>query len=291
MLVDIVTLLQKKSTAGTAAEKAISKVILADLDAASKMPIASLAKLAGVSEPTVSRLAVSLGLSGTRELKLQIASALAIGGAYLNELGETVSLGEGESLAIICNYAVNTLNQLKSSVTEKQIVEIAGYIAPAQNVQIFGTGGISSMVAQELEFRLFRLGKNVVTQVDGRLQRMTAAMAKPGTVIFGFSLSGGASSVIDSLSIGRQYGATTIAITPPDTPLSRIADHVIPYRYVEDGHVYKPNSARFALLALIDAISFKTAEIIGPEVLENLRRIKQTLTIAENYGMSVPLGD
>lgn len=291
MSIDIITLLQQKTDSGTPAERQLASTILEDVKESSRLTIAELSEKAGVSEPTVTRLALALGLEGTRDLKLQLAQAVAIGGSYLDTNGNALSLGEGLAVATICTHAINAINNLREILSEELVAEISGYLARATQVQLFGTGGISSLAAQELEFRLFRFGINVVTQIDGRLQRMTAALAKPGTVVVGFSLSGGAASVVDSLSIARQYGAKTIAIAPPNTPLARIADHLIPYRYVEDGQVYKPNSARFALMALVDSLAFKAAEAIGPPVLENLRRMKQTLTISEFYDATLPLGD
>ena len=291
MLIDVITLLQQKVEAGTPAERQLASAILEDVPEASRLSIAALAEKANVSEPTVTRLALSLGLEGTRDLKLQLAQAVAIGGAYLDGKGDALFLGEGRALATICSHAVKAISDLREMLSEELVAEIGGYLANASQVQSFGTGGISSLAAQELEFRLFRLGLNVVTQVDGRLQRMTAALARHGTVVIGFSLSGGATSVVNSLSIARRYGARTIAVAPADTPLAHVADHLIAYRYVEDGQAYKPNSARFALMALVDSLAFKAAEIIGPPVLENLRRMKQTLTISDLYDASVPLGD
>ena len=291
MLIDVITLLQQKVEAGTPAERQLASAILEDVREASRLTIAALAEKANVSEPTVTRLALSLGLEGTRDLKLQLAQAVAIGGAYLDANGDALFLGEGRAVATICSHAIKAISDLREMLSEELVVEIGGYLASASQVQLFGTGGISSLAAQELEFRLFRLGLNVVTQVDGRLQRMTAALARHGTVVIGFSLSGGATSVVDSLSIARRYGARTIAVAPVGTPLAHVADHLIAYRYVEDGQAYKPNSARFALMALVDSLAFKAAEIIGPPVLENLRRMKQTLTISDLYDASVPLGD
>jgi len=291
MLIDVITLLQQKVEAGTPAERQLASAILEDVREASRLTIAALAEKANVSEPTVTRLALSLGLEGTRDLKLQLAQAVAIGGAYLDANGDALFLGEGRAVATICSHAIKAISDLREMLSEELVVEIGGYLASASQVQLFGTGGISSLAAQELEFRLFRLGLNVVTQLDGRLQRMTAALARHGTVVIGFSLSGGAASVVDSLSIARRYGARTIAVAPVGTPLAHVADHLIAYRYVEDGQAYKPNSARFALMALVDSLAFKAAEIIGPPVLENLRRMKQTLTISDLYDASVPLGD
>ncbi|MBO6509117.1 MAG: MurR/RpiR family transcriptional regulator [Roseibium sp.] len=291
-LVDIVTLLQQKLVAGTAAEQRLADVILQDVEAASRLSIADLAERASVSEPTVTRLATSMGLEGTRDLKLSLAQAIAIGGSYVSGDDDVEDGDTGQdSLGLISRYAIQAIRDVSKSLTPDVLEEISDALAKAKMVQIFGTGGVSSMAAQQMEFRLFRLGLNVRVPLDGRLQRMNAALASADAVFIGFSLSGAASSVIDSLNIGRQYGARTFAITPPSTPLARCADTVIPYRYVEDGHIYKPNSASFALMAIMDAIAFRTAEIMGPQVIENLRRIKQTLTIAETYDATLPLGD
>ncbi|AVX04855.1 HTH-type transcriptional regulator HexR [Maritalea myrionectae] len=290
-LIDVVTLLQAKLANGTKAEQSLAAVILDDLPGASSSSIAALAKKAGVSEPTVTRLATSLGLDGTRELKIALAQAIAIGGAYLSSEGEPISLGEHSSIGTISNSAIRTINEVSEILNDELVETIAKALAGADKIQILGTGGISSMAAELTEFRLFRLGFNLTTRLDGRLQRMTASLANTSTVVIGFSLSGAASSVVDSFNIARQYGAQTIAIAPPDTPLARCAHIVVPYRYVEDGQVYKPNSASFALMTIIDIIAYRTTQILGPEIVDNLRRIKQTLTIAEDYDSTLPLGD
>jgi RpiR family transcriptional regulator, carbohydrate utilization regulator len=291
-LIDIVTLLQQKLVAGTAAEQRLAGVILQDVEAASRFSIAELADRASVSEPTVTRLATSMGLEGTRDLKLSLAQAIAIGGSYVSGDDEDdADKMSHDSLGIISRFAIQAIKDVSASLTPETLDEISHALASSKMVQIFGTGGVSSMAAQQLEFRLFRLGLNVRVPLDGRLQRMNAALANSEAMFIGFSLSGGASSVIDSLNIGKQYGARTVAITPPNTPLARCADTVVPYRYMEDGQIYKPNSASFALMAIMDTIAFRTAEIMGPQVIENLRRIKQTLTIAETYDATLPLGD
>ena len=289
--VDIIALLKKKASEGTQAEQRLAAVILDDVSWAARNSISDLARKAQVSEPTVSRLTASLGFNGTKELKLELAQALVIGGAYLAGKEYAEPNEDGNALQYIASYAAKAIHDFQSQVEPELVDEVAGYIAGAKRIQLFGSGGISSATVQEMEFRLFRLGLNVVTQVEGRMQRMTAALSDPDTVSIGFSLSGGAASVIDALSIARQYGARTIAIAPNDTQLARIANHVIPYRYIEDGHVYKPNSSRFALMVLVDCLAYRTAQMLGPEVLENLRRIKQTLTISDSYDASVPLGD
>ena len=106
-----------------------------------------------------------------------------------------------------------------------------------------------------------------------------------------FSVSGYARSVIEAVQVAQQYGAATVAVTAPGSALAKAADTVIPFQPVEDGYIYKPTSARFALLAIVDMIATAAAEERGPKVLENLRRIKQSLNMLKVADPQLPLGD
>ena len=289
--IDIVTILRDKSGDGTPAERRLAEVILQDVAAASRTSIKELAKAAGVSEPTVTRLAIAVGLDGTRELKLHLAQAVAVGGAFLNAKGDAVELGKSRAVVSVATAAKRAIDELQSHLDEHTLDVVAQRIAASDKVMAFGTGGISSTMAQELKFRLFRFGLNVTAEIDGRIQRMSAAVATKSSVAIGFSLSGGSSSVIDSISLAKQYGATTVCVAPAESPLARISELVIPFRHVEDGLIYKPTSSRFALLALVDIIALKTAEQFGPTIVENLRRMKHSLTMTENYDPTLPLAD
>jgi DNA-binding MurR/RpiR family transcriptional regulator len=147
------------------------------------------------------------------------------------------------------------------------------------------------MMATEMQNRLFRLGLPALAQVDGQLQRMYAAVASAETTVVAFSVSGYARSVIEAVQVAQQYGAATVAVTAPGSALAKAADTVIPFQPVEDGYIYKPTSARFALLAIVDMIATAAAEARGPKVLENLRRIKQSLNVLKVADPQLPLGD
>ncbi|TIX13421.1 MAG: MurR/RpiR family transcriptional regulator, partial [Mesorhizobium sp.] len=167
----------------------------------------------------------------------------------------------------------------------------AARIATSGNVLCIGSGGISSMMATEMQNRLFRLGLPVLAQIDGQLQRMYAAVATPETTLVAFSVSGYARSVIEAVQVAQQYGATTVAITAPDSALAKAADTVIHLQSFEDGNIYKPTSSRYALLAIVDMIVTSVAETRGPKVLENLRRIKQSVNTLKVDDPRLPLGD
>ena len=144
-------------------------------------------------------------------------------------------------------------------------------------------------VASSVELEFLRLGGG-----DSRLtvEQLPAAAPLPaGAPLIAFSVSGYARSVIDAVQVAQQYGATTIAITPPDSALAKVADTVIHFQSLEDGNIYKPTSSRYALLSIVDMIVTSVAETRGPRVLENLRRIKQSVNTLKVDDPRLPLGD
>jgi DNA-binding MurR/RpiR family transcriptional regulator len=131
----------------------------------------------------------------------------------------------------------------------------------------------------------------VIAHSDGQMQRMTASVAGADSVVIAFSISGYSPSVVDSVRIARRYGAKTVAVTAPDSALAREAEILLPFRVSESSNLYKPNSARYAMMAIVDLIAMTTAEAIGPSVLEGLRRIKHNLAAVNVNDPRMPIGD
>ncbi len=288
---DIITRVRRWAEDGSKAERRLASMILSDLDYVAKATIADIANRAGVSEPTVTRFARALGCDGIREFKYHLAQALAVGGNYLRPS----PLPHGDSRehvrSAVCGSALLAIEQLRSSIDMEIVADIASEIATARSVLSYGSGGNSSIMAMELHNRLFRLGLSVIAHSDGQMQRMTASVATPGTVVIAFSISGFSPSVVDSVRISRHYGARTVAVTAPGSTLAKTADILLPFSVPEDSNLYKPNSARYAMMAIVDLIAMSTAETIGPSVLEGLRRIKHSLAAVNVNDPRLPLGD
>ncbi|SCY79626.1 transcriptional regulator, RpiR family [Microvirga guangxiensis] len=288
---DIITRVRRWAEDGSKAERRLASLVLSDLAYVSKAPIADIATRAGVSEPTVTRFARALGCEGIRDFKYHLAQALAVGGSYLNPSPLQREEREERILAAICGNAVTAIERLRSSIDMDTIALIADQIATARSVLSYGSGGNSSIMAMELHNRLFRLGLSVISHSDGQMQRMTASVATPETMVIAFSISGYSPSVVDSVRISRHYGAKTVAITAPGSALAREAEILLPFSVPEDSNLYKPNSARYAMMAIVDLIAMTTAEAIGPAVLEGLRRIKHSLAAVNVNDPRLPLGD
>ncbi|RVD15610.1 MurR/RpiR family transcriptional regulator [Mesorhizobium sp. M4B.F.Ca.ET.017.02.2.1] len=288
---DIITRLQLMSQDGTKSDRRLAGLVLSDLDFASKAAISEIAARVGVSEPTVTRFCRNLGCEGLRDFKFYLAQAIAIGGQYLSPEPLSRDAREQRIASAITEAAISAIQRASESLDMTTLVGVAARIATSGNVLCIGSGGISSMMATEMQNRLFRLGLPVLAQIDGQLQRMYAAVATPETTLVAFSVSGYARSVIEAVQVAQQYGATTVAVTAPDSVLAKAADTVIHLQSFEDGNIYKPTSSRYALLAIVDMIVTSVAETRGPKVLENLRRIKQSVNTLKVDDPRLPLGD
>lgn len=288
---DIITRLQLMSQDGTKSDRRLASLVLSDLDFASKAAISEIAARVGVSEPTVTRFCRNLGCEGLRDFKFYLAQAIAIGGQYLSPEPLSRDAREQRIASAITETAIASIQRASENLDMTTLVDVAARIATSGNVLCIGSGGISSMMATEMQNRLFRLGVSVLAQIDGQLQRMYAAVATPDTTVVAFSVSGYARSVIEAVQVAQQYGATTVAITAPDSTLAKTADTVIQWQPLEDGNIYKPTSSRYALLAIVDMIVTSVAETRGPKVLENLRRIKQSVNTLKVDDPRLPLGD
>lgn len=290
--VDIVAKLEDRRRRGNPAEQRLVDCLLTDLQFAASAAIADIAKRADVSAPTITRLARALGFDGVKEMRIHLAQALAVGGAYLRPSSQVNHYDNADSaVATICSSAHAALELMSVGLSDTDIESIVVPLCKADQILVYGTGGMSSMAAIELQNRLFRLGLHVTTHTDPQLQRMSASVVTDKTVVVGFSLSGRARSVRDAMAIAQQYGAHAIAVTSADSPLANRADAVVPVTFRENENLYMPSMARYALLAAVDILAISTATSLGPNVLENMRRVRQSLVSQDMTDPHFPIGD
>lgn len=290
-IADIITRLQMMTQDGSKSDRRLAALVLADLDFASKAAISEIAARAEVSEPTVTRFCRNLGCEGVRDFKFWLAQAIAIGGLYLMPAPLNRDVREQRIANAITSGATAAIERVAAGLDMATLMSVAERLSVSRNILCIGSGGTSSMMATEMQNRLFRLGLSVVAQVDGQLQRMYAAVVTAETTVVAFSISGYAKSIVDAVVVARQYGARTVAICGPGSALSKAADIVIPFQHLEDNNIYKPTSSRYALLAIVDMIATATAESRDSNVLESLRRIKQSLNTLKVDDPRLPLGD
>lgn len=288
-MLDIVGLLQTEKNAFTRSERALTEIVLADVDSVLKMSIVDLAANAEVSPPTVTRFCRRLGCDSYADFKVRLAQSRFIGQRYF-----AITAGP-DSVHDIAQGVVNgiqsiiydTFDQLDFEAVERA----ADTIAKSSFVLSFGSGGASSMMAGEIETRLFRLGLKVASTDDHQLQMMRAAAAPPGTVIVAFSLSGNNSQLAKALTVAGEYGHTRIVITRSASMVSAQSDILLPVNWHETADILRPTPGRYAFLATVDVLAQTIATRLGPSAVAAMRRIKHQLVVNRDGDDTQPLGD
>lgn len=286
---DIIVRLRELGRSGSAVQKRLARLILSDIAHAAKAPIAALTDQAGVSQPGLSRLVRALGCEGVADFRLKLAQALAIGELYLAPPRDRTP--EELVLASVGDAAIEAIVATRAAVDMAAVSAAAQVLCGASQVLVFGSGGISSLGAVEMQNRLFRFGIPVAAHSDDQMQQMAAAVAGPGTAVVGISSSGTLPSLCRALETAASCGARTVAIAPQGSPLAAPAGTSIAFHAGEDARITKPTALRYGLLVLVDLVAMTVAESLGAEGIERLRRVRMSLTPIRGDAPYVPLGD
>lgn len=283
--IDIISCITDRFVELTTTEKRIAQFILDDVQSAATLPIAEMARLTSTSQASITRFARAIGCKDVRELKVKLAQSLAVGQRFI------IDVPDLEGVQGIYGTIINVLEMNRRALDAASLNKAVGWLSGARQILAFGMGGGSTICAQELQFRLFRLGLPVVSQNDGLLVRMMAASVSPGDVVIALSLGGFTPEVVESAGIARQYGAKVIAITPEATPLAQLADLVLPLFVRENDYIFKPSTSRYAMLAMIDVLATELAMANKSQAKDRLRRIKLALDSHRGGADRQPLGD
>ena len=282
--IDLVSRIQRIEGDLTAAERRVAAAVAVDYEATTRMTISDLANRAGVSQPSVTRFCRSVGCASFGEFKVRLATTLTVAAVYLRT--ERVFDDDiGQLAQIVMIRAANAVRDCLEGLDTRAVGRAISAIAACNRLDIYGQGGGSASIAEDAKLRLFRLGLPVCAYSDGHQQRMSAATLRPKDVAFAVSNSGRSKPVVGAIEIARSYGATTIALTRPDTPLAVAAEVVIPIVIPEDANALLPTASRYAHMAVIDTIATGVASKMGVRSRESLRRVRYTLA---NIGVAIP---
>jgi DNA-binding MurR/RpiR family transcriptional regulator len=286
--VDIFSTLQEEKARLSPSETRIADILLNDFEFAVNASIIELAEKADVSPPTVTRFCRRVGCDSFSDFKVQLARTAYVGMRYLRP--EPKSRDPADVAQDIITKAQNALFLLHRSLDMAAIEQAADKLSKAEMIYAFGSGGNSSMIASELQNRLFRFGLHVTASSDHGMQLMMAAAAKPTHVIIGSSFSGRNAELVRAFSLARETGVTTIALTQADSPVAQAADIVVQIDLAEGNNIFRPTSTRIAYLAAVDILASLVAYNI-PQAAVTLRRIKQQLVAHRDGDDRQLLGD
>ena len=181
--------------------------------------------------------------------------------------------------------AANTIRNCLEQLDTAAVGRAVATIAECARLDIYGQGGGSASIAEDAKLRFFRLGLPVCAYCRWTSAKDVRCDLRPKDVAFAISNSGRSMAVVGAIEIARSYGATTIALTRPETPLAAATDIVIPVVVPEDANALMPTSSRYAHMAVIDTIATGVASEMGARSHEALRRVRYTLA---SIGVAIP---
>lgn len=288
-MLDLVGLLQADRDSFSRSEQRIADIVLSDVEAAINSSIIDLAMRAKISPPTVTRFCRRLGCVSFAEFKVRLAKSRFLGVRYL------VPPAGPQSAQDIARHIVNcaqaTLYSFFETIEPKAVEAAADLIVKSDYLLAFGSGGTSSMVANEFDTRLFRLGLRITASTDHQAMMMRASGAPKGTVILASSISGRNVQLAETLAIAGEYGVGRVVLTRPGSMVAGQADVLLGLDLPEESDILRPSSARYAYLAMIDVVAQTVATRMQARAVGSMRRIKHQLVHNRDGDDSQPLGD
>ncbi len=257
------------------AERLVADQVLAQPRWAVEAPVAEIARVARVSQPTVIRFCRSLGCEGLSDFKRRLANSLASGVPFVHSsvvVGDSVS----DLAAKVFDNTISALLKCRNDLSAQGLQQAIDLLSSARRIEFYGQGN-SGIIAEDAQHKFFRFGIPSVAYSDPHVHRMAASVLGPGDVCVAISASGRSADILNTVQLAMSVGAAVIAITPSGTPLARIATVNLSADTQEDTEVYTPTLSRVVHLVIIDVLSVGVALQRGPEAIAQLEKVKKSL--------------
>lgn len=256
-------------------ERKVAEQILAAPQEAIRVSIASLARSAEVSEPTVNRFCHRLGIRGFPDFKLQLAQSLAQNVNWVSHDVDENDSVERYSHKIF-DSALAGLQRVRNQLDPAKVQQAVTMLARADKIAFFGLGA-SAVVAHDATNKFLRFNVPVIWSDDIVIQRMSCINSRPNEVFVLISHTGRTKNMVELARLARVNGSTVLAITSGDSPLAAEATLALTLDVPEDTDVYLPMVSRLAQLTVIDVLATGFTLERGSPFRGNLKRVKEAL--------------
>ncbi|MDB2383589.1 transcriptional regulator HexR [Porticoccaceae bacterium] len=256
-------------------ERKVADAILSDPESATGSSIASLAKRANVSEPSVNRFCKRFNTAGFPDFKLKLAKSLVSGVRFVNRNVDPNDTVESYTPKIF-DSTINDLALIRDSIDHSVVNAVVDQLIQAKRVYFFGLG-TSGSVARDAENKFFRFNLPVSFHDDVLMMRMLASTGSSGDVFFVISHTGRTKEIIDIAEIASNNGATVIALTSSSSPLTAVSSIALEVDVPENTDEYMAMTSRIVHLVVLDVLATGFTLRRGPDFLPHLERIKNSL--------------
>ncbi|WP_194093948.1 MurR/RpiR family transcriptional regulator [Marivivens aquimaris] len=258
-------------------DRRVAEVVLSNPEGVVAMTLATLAKTAGVSEPTVIRFCTAIGCDGFRDMRVKLARSLA----FARTTSHTAITDEDSLDTIITkvfDYNLSNLNWAQSKLNHSHLEKAVAALSKAKRIEFFGFGA-SGIVARDAQQKFPLFGVPCGAPSDSHQMFMTADMLGEGDVAVAISNTGQTKDIVETMRVARERGAHTIGITGEDgSPLLANCDTHLVVETLENTDLYTPTVSRLSHLVVIDILSTAVSLQRGTNHHARIGEMKEGLT-------------
>jgi DNA-binding MurR/RpiR family transcriptional regulator len=253
-------------------QKRLARFILDNQYFISYAPTSQAARKTATSAATVVRFAQALGYEGYSEMQLALRSQLP---HYMTAVERMqAQLGNiPEKATNPCDIFAMDISNLEATarnLNEDKLEQAVQEILKADNILVVGSG-MSEGSAVFLTHSLKVIGFDTRAITSGGLPlAVDLANLRKGSLLVAISTWRYVRSTIDALTMARQAGIATIAITDSlVSPVADIADYVFEISTESNWHSLSPT----AVISFINVLIAMLSRKIPDRALESLRRV------------------
>lgn len=224
-------LIQDRTAELTPAERLLADILLRDYPVAGLQSITKLAEAAGVSTPTVIRLARKLGFDGFPELQaaLREEASAQIKQPILKREGWPVGRKDSPAFRDFAEAVFDNLNHTIERLDPKSFDAIAKCLADPKRQIVLTGGRITRSNADYLfnHLQIIRPGVTLLSQSPNVWPQYLLDMG-PRSVLVIFDIRRYEADLAKLAGLAKDRGAVIVLFTDQwGSPISRIADHVV----------------------------------------------------------------
>jgi glucokinase len=235
------------------AEQRVATLVLEHPRKVLSEPIAEIAKLADVSQPTVIRFCRSLGFSGLADFKLKFAGSLT-GTIPVRHSQVRMTDSTHDLSAKVIDNTVSAILKFRDQLDVHSIDRAIEILRKAKRIEFYAMGN-SRVVALDGQHKFFRFRIPTSSYGDSHLFSLAAELLGPGDVVIAISTTGQLPELLSAVETARAAGADVIAITSSKSALARKASICLAVDHSEDSTTFLSMISRILQLLLIDIMA------------------------------------
>lgn len=246
----------------TESERKIAEYVLSNASEVYKLSANQLAVITDTSASSVVRFSRTLGFEGFQEFKIALAKEDSINSDKSDYEYDYIDTSDSIKEVIIktSNKNIQSINDTVALIDETEIENAVEAIKKAKKICIFGVGE-SGVIALDLQYKLIRIHKDALMNLDSHTQISMASILSKDDVAIGISYSGKTKEVYTALNKAKEKGAKCITITKfGDNPIASLSDIKIQIPVVEKDLRVGAISSRMAQLTVIDILFIGVAK-------------------------------